>query len=187
MRTPLMRIGVAVTMAFALVQQSFSQVLPSRFDAQPIHTDVLGNAGADEFGQFQKNRGPKLFRYFLGTEETATLILDFDRPFEDGAGTDFAIVTNSELWGPLATRALFQFFLGDEFQGALIAHLRPGIVFRIELPRAGIIANRVIVTNLSPDPLGINDDATMTFDDAGVSHTIDVNPKGTTNQADPAQ
>lgn len=182
------RIGVAVVLAFAVVQQSFSHVLPPRFDTQPIDTDVLGNAGVNELGQFQKNNGPKVFRYFLGTNgEPGALILDFQRPFEDGAGTDFAIVTNSESWGPLAIRALFQFFLGGDYQGAIIARLRPDEVFRFELPRAGIIANRVIVTNLSPDPPSINDDATMTFDDAGVSHTISENPKGTTNQAGPAQ
>lgn len=157
---------------------SDAATLPTRFTQQPSNTNAFGNSAANEQGQFRRDTPVKRLQYFLGTEASAgpgALFLYFDRPFRDGPGADFAIVTGQD-WGALATTALVQFFLGDRFQGSIVVPLAPDQVFRIELPGTAGIADRVVITNLSPDPPGVNDDATMSFVDAGVSHTIAVDP-----------
>ena len=93
-------------------------------------------------------------------------------PFTAGPGNDFAILTNSQAWGPLADTALFEFLLDGVLQPPFTASLAPDQLFQFDIPGSGLVANRVVVTNTTPDPPGINNLATLTFDDAGVAYVI---------------
>ena len=155
------------------VGRALGAPLQPPFDTQPFNTDGLGNSAANLQGAFRKNGGPEQFRYFIGTNITAgSLILDFSMPFTDGPGNDFAILTNSQSWGPLADTALFEFFLGGNFQASFTASLVPDQLLQFDLPGSGIVADRIVLTNTTPDPAGINDLATMTFDNAGVAYGV---------------
>jgi hypothetical protein len=147
--------------------------LPFPFVTTPFDTDTRGNASANDSGMFRQDGGLPQWRYFLGTEGTpGSLIMDFAAPFTNGPGPDFAIVTSAESWGPRADVALFEFFLEDTFQAAFPAPLDPDKIFLFDLLGSRLVANRVIVTNLTPDPPGINELGTMTFDNAGVAHLL---------------
>ncbi|MFC1996053.1 choice-of-anchor Q domain-containing protein [Chloroflexota bacterium] len=98
--------------------------------------------------------------------------MDFAVPFTDGPGSDFAILTNSQAWGALADTALFEFFLDGTLQDSFTASLYPDELFQFDLSGSGLVADRIVVTNITPDPPGTNDLATMTFDDAGVAYPI---------------
>lgn len=133
-------------------------------------------------------------RYFIGTDVTpGSLIMNFAVPFTDGPGDDFAILTNSQSWGPLADNALFEFLLDGNLRASFIAELAADKLFRFELPGSGLVVNRVVVTNITPDPPGTNNLATMTFDAAGAAYlayeavTIDIKPGSETNPINPKQ
>jgi hypothetical protein len=161
-----------------------SATLPAPFDTAPFTTDCTGNcASRDSGGFFQKpSAGFTSLVYFVGTNITAgSLILDFALPFGNGEGKDFAILTSSESWGSLANIALFEFFLDGTLVGSFRASLAPDRLFEFELPGDNIIANRIVITNITPGPPGINDLATMTFIDAGVAHPIPSAPPCTLN------
>jgi hypothetical protein len=154
------------------VSTTFANPLPPPFDTEPFDTDVEGNSASNESGFFRKDGGPEQFRYFLGTGVTSgSLIMDFTVPFTDGPGNDFAILTNSSSWGSLADKALFEFFLQGNLQASFVESLTPDHLFEFDLPGSGLIADRVRVTNITPDPGG-NNLATMTFDDAGVAYNF---------------
>lgn len=166
--------------------------LPSPFDTEPFDTETTGNAAANLFGFFRQDGGPQLFRYFIGTNLTpGSLIMDFAVPFTDGPGNDFAILTNSQSWGPFADKALFEFFFGGNLQGSFITSLAPDQLFQFDLPGSGLVVDRVVVTNITPDPPGIDDLATMTFDDAGVAYLVgepvivDIKPGSDSNPINP--
>ncbi len=145
--------------------------LPPKYATDPFDTDVIGNGAANFSGLFRQDGGPQQFRYFIGTNVTpGSLILDFSQPFTDGAGADFALVTNSESWGVEADTALFEFFSAGVLQASFSASLLPDQVFEFDLPGTGLVADRVVVTNTTPDPPGTNNLATMTFDAAGVAY-----------------
>jgi hypothetical protein len=163
--------GVAVIFLLGLVRSASGCSLPPPFNTEPFNTDAKGNAAANLFGCFRQNGGPKQFRYFLGTNDVpGSLILDFARPFTDGPGNDFAILTNSQSWGPLADMARFDFYLGGNLQASFMASLAPDRLFEFELPGSGLVVDRVVITNITPDPPGIEGLAGMTFDDAGVAY-----------------
>jgi hypothetical protein len=168
--------------------------LSTPFSTAPFDTEATGNAAANLFGGFRQDGGPPQFRYFIGTEPTpgpGRLILDFPTPFTDGPGADFAILTNAEAWGPMADAALFEFFLNGQPVVSFIEHLGPNHLFEFDLPGDEAVANRVVVTNITPDPAGINNLATMTFDDAGVAYpllqavAVDVRPESSENTVNP--
>lgn len=147
--------------------------LPPPFDTEPIDTELAGNSAANLFGFFRQDGGPQQFRYFIGTNITpGGLTMDFAVPFTDGPGDDFAILTNSQTWGELADQALFEFFLGGNLQGSFIATLAPDQLIQFDLPGEGLVADRVVVTNITPDPPEIDNSATMTFDNAGVAYLL---------------
>ena len=166
-----------VVLALMLVAMdcTYGGALAPPFDTEPFNTDTTGNAGSNFEGSFRRLGGPPQFRYFLGTEPLPAgpgrLILTFSL-FTDGPGNDFAILTNGQSWGPLADKALFEFFLGDTLQTSFAAALAPDRLFEFELPGDDVVANRVVVTNITPDPPGVNNLAGMTFDAAGVSHPV---------------
>ncbi len=166
--------------------------LPAPFDTEPFDTEATGNSAANLFGFFRQDGGPEQFRYFLGTNFTpGSLIMDFAVPFTDGPGNDFAILTNSQAWGPLADTALFEFFLNGDLQASFVASLTPDQLFEFDLPGSGVVADRVVVTNITPDPPGIDNLATMTFDNAGVAYLvvepviIDIKPGSDSNSINP--
>lgn len=144
------------------------------FDTEPFDSDSAGNSAANTLGFFRRDAGPEQFRYFIGTNPTADglgrLILDFEARFTDGPGNDFAILTNSQSWGAQADEALFEFFLNDDLQGFFTVSLTPDELLEFDLPGEGLVANRIVISNVTPDPPGVNDLATMTFDDAGIAY-----------------
>ncbi len=156
-------------------QSAFAK-LSFPYDTEPFATDSSGvSASRDSGGHFRRpERGYFNLIYWIGTGTTpGSLILDFENPFTDAVDKDFAILTDSESWGPLADIARFEFFLNDTLQGWFDAELRPDELFEFELPGNGIIANRIVITNITPDPDGVNNLATMTFTDAGVAYPLD--------------
>lgn len=163
-----------VVMIFLLgVGGALGGPLPPPFDTEPFHTKAFGNSAANLLGFFRKDGGPRQFRYSLGTDIIAgSLLMDFATPFIDGPGNDFAILTNSQSWGPLADMALFEFFLGGTLRASFTAPLAPDQLFQFDLPGSSLVVDRIVVTNITPDPPGINNLATMTFDDAGVTYVV---------------
>ena len=82
------------------------------------------------------------------------MIFDFP-PFTDGEGDDVAILTSSLAWGPLADEALIEFFFAGKLQGSLVAKLAPDELFTFDMPTEAIeVADRVVITNITPDPPG---------------------------------
>lgn len=192
MRSFLISTGMVVILLLAAVSRTFADPLPAPFDNEPFDTDGTGNSASNLFGFFRQDGGPQQFRYFLGTNLIpGSLIMDFAVPFTDGPGNDFAILTNSQAWGPLADQALFEFFLDGNLQASFVASLAPDQLFQFDLPGTGVVANRVVVTNITPDPPGIDNLATMTFDNAGVAYLvvepviIDIKPGSDSNPINP--
>lgn len=166
-------IGVVMILLLGMAGGAFGAPLPPPFDTEPFDTHALGGSAANLLGSFRQHGGPEQFRYFLGTDVTAgSLIMDFAVPFTDGPGNDFAILTNSQNWGPLADAARFEFFLGGNPQASFTASLAPDQLFQFDLPGSSLVADRIVVTNITPDPPGINNLATMTFDNAGVAYVV---------------
>jgi len=182
--------GITVGLILALGVVGSVSALAPPFDTEPFDTGAEGTSAVNLSGSFRRDGGPEQFRYFIAPE--GSLIMDFATPFTDGQGDDFAILTNSSVWGPLADTALFEFFLDSVLQDSFTASLAPDQLFQFDLPGSGVVANRVVVTNTTPDPPGINDLATMTFDDAGVAHLlreveieIDIKPGSDPNSINP--
>lgn len=145
--------------------------LAAPFDTPPANADSTGASSNNDQGMFFKaGTGPNR-RFFLGTSDNVNigngkLILDFAEPFEDGDGDDFALLAGPG-WGELADTALIEFFLGGALQGSIPASLSEGQLFTFEMPGVGTQADRVVISNTTPDPAGVNDLATMVFDNAG--------------------
>jgi hypothetical protein len=171
----LMTISAVLTLLLSMVVGGvIAAPLPPPFDTEPFHTNGQGNSAANLFGSFRQDDGPGQLRWFIGTNITpGGLIMDFPR-FTDGPGKDFAILTNSQSWGPLADRAQFEFFLDNKLQASLTASLAPDRLFQFELPGSGLVGDRIVVKNITLDPPGINDLATMTFDNAGIAHAVPI-------------
>lgn len=143
------------------------------FNTKPIDFDGFGNSAQNLEGCFRDNGGPQERRVFLGTNFVpGRLTLIFAVPFTDGPGDDFALLTASQSWGPLASTALIEFLLGGATQATFDSVLAPSQLFTFELPGTDVIADSVRITNTSPDPPGIDNLAGMTFDDAAVAHVI---------------
>jgi hypothetical protein len=192
MRSSVISTAVLIILLLGLVNSTFGDPLPPPFDTEPFDTELAGNSAANLFGFFRQDGGPEQFRYFIGTNFTpGSLTMDFATPFTDGPGNDFAILTNSQAWGPLADKALFEFFFRGNLQASFIASLTPDELFQFDLPGSGLVVDRVVVTNITPDPEGINDLATMTFDNAGVAYLvgesviIDIKPGNDSNFINP--
>ena len=154
-------------------------VLPSPFDTPPYDSDTSGNSSGRNSGGFfpRVSQGWTHLVYWLGTDSTppGSLILDFAVPFTDGPGSDFAILTGGEAWGYLAGPAEFKFYMGGTFLASFTANLGPSTQFAFDLPGDSIIANRIVIVNMTPDPPGINGYGSMEFLDAGVAYTTDAN------------
>jgi len=151
-------------------------VLTPPFDTPPYDTDSKGSSARRNSGGFlpDVDKGYTNLVYWIGTDSTppGSLILDFRLPFIDGAGNDFAILTGGESWGSLADQAEFKFYLAGTFIDSFSASLGPSAQFAFDLPSSGMVADRIIITNITPDPPGINNLASMEFLDAGVAYAI---------------
>ena len=163
-----------VTMFLLGAVGAFGSPLPLPFNTEPFDVSAVGNSGADFLGFFRQHGGPEQLEISIGTNPPAgSLIMDFAVPFTDGPGNDFAILTSSRSWGPLADKASFQFFLGGNLQGSFTASLAPDQLFQFDLPGSNLVADRIVVTNITPNPVpGVNDLAGMTFDNAGVAYIV---------------
>jgi hypothetical protein len=151
-------------------------VLSSPFDTPPYDTDSSGHSARRNSGGFLPDfdEGYNNLVYWIGTDTTppGSLILNFNTFFTDGAGDDFAILTGGESWGSLADQAEFKFYSAGSFVDSFTASLAPSTLFAFDLPGSGMIANRIIITNITTDPPGTNDLASMEFLDAGVAYPI---------------
>ncbi len=169
----LRRAVVLATLLLGAAGTAFADSVPPPFLTRPFDIDTFGNSALNYLGSFRQDGGPPQFRVFLGTDLIpGSLIMYFALPFTDGPGNDFAILTNSQSWGPLAGTALFEFYFGNDLQASFTAQLGPDQLFQFELPGTGLVVNHVVVTNITPDPPGINNLACMTFDDAGAAYPI---------------
>ena len=175
MNTGRLKSILTLAMTFWIGAPVFGAALPPFYANRPGDVVATGNSASNLNGRFQMRGSQPVYQIFLGTEQSGgvgALVLNFDRPFEDGPGGDFALVTGTESWGPQATKVLVQFFLGEKLQTSMIRHMWADAVFAFEMPLGAMVANRVVITNISPDPPGINDEATMSFVDAGVSYVV---------------
>lgn len=176
MNTKILILLLAASSACAQIYISTS--LPEDFSIAPSSTDGFGNSARRDSGGFLKNPSQHYEHlvYWIGTNLTAgSLILDYSTPFTDGVGYDFALTTGSEVWGALASTASLSFYFG----GTLLAYiddfsLTSGATYAFEMPGDGLIVSRVVITNTTPDPSGINDLATMEFIDAGAAYVSSV-------------
>jgi len=97
--------------------------------------------------------------------------MDFTDPFENGPGSDFAILTGAEPWGIYAGPVTFDFYLNGNLQGSLNTQLLENTLNEFELPGQVMLANRIILINMAPD-LGANNDTDLEILDAGVRYTV---------------
>jgi hypothetical protein len=165
--------GLALILALGIFGHAFGASMPAPFNTEPFTVDARGNAAGNSLGSFRANGGPPVTRIFLGTNFIpGTLIMDWAEPFRDGPGDDFAILTSPQGWGALADRALFQVFSEGEFQTSFTASLGPGQLFRFDFPDNNVVGDRIILTNITPDPPEVNNLADMAFDNAGVTTAV---------------
>ena len=169
----------AMSLLLGPIVSHAQSTLPERFVSQPENVEAIGNSAANTNGHFRVRGQADMLRIFLGTNTEGgsmpgALMMQFERPFQDGQGVDFAFVTHSEGWGERAGRVLVQFFLGSELQGGVVVRVEPDRVFRVELPGIAMIANRVVITNITPDTAGIDDSGTITLDDAGAAFPVPI-------------
>ncbi len=142
------------------------------FDTPPIDTEFYGVSwGSDYYpaiGHLPHNGYKNLI---IGTAAGSILTLQFQNPFTDGSGDDFAIRTGPGNigWGYLADQAEFSFYMDNTFLGSFIAQLNmPGTTFTFELPGENMTANKICIENLAVYQ-GNWDDTTITYVDAGVT------------------
>lgn len=151
-------LAVCAAAAALAVSPTGAVPLAAPFDTAPSQASPAGVASSNNQGMFVEN-GNADRRYFLGVSDNpnlapGSLTLDFDQPFEDGPGDDFAILTNGTSWGNQADTALFEFFLGGALQTSFSASLAPDQLFTFDLPGTGVQADRVVITNTAPVPTG---------------------------------
>jgi hypothetical protein len=136
------------------------------FTQRPILVTAVGNsAGADNGGCLTNGIFDDL-SIALGTDAVSgpgTLKVEFASPFTDGPGDEFAVRTGA--FGPQGGPALLQFLLNGSLQYAAVVSLVPDQLLTFSL-RQFATANQVWITNISPDPAGVNDLATISFVDA---------------------
>lgn len=130
----------------------------------PFDVEGSGACAANLNGQFVRGEQVGL-RIFLGTDGTAGRL---EMRFADqckGGETAFVIKTAAEGWGPLAGAVLIEFFTGTKLRDSIDATLLADRENSFSL-KPGVHFDRVLVTNTAPDPPGVNDDATVTLDNA---------------------
>lgn len=81
----------------------------------------------------------------------------------------YLVLTSRQSCGPLADTARFDMSGQLILTGSFSARVQADQLMQFELPGEGLVANRIIVTNTTPDPPGIDNLGTMTFDNAGVA------------------
>jgi hypothetical protein len=162
--------------------------LPPPFTIEPFDTELAGNSAGNLLGSFRQDGGPEQFEYFIGTNITpGSVTMDFAIPFTDGPGNDFALLTGFQ-FGPLADMAQFDFYFGGNLRASFTAPLAPNQVFEFELPGDGLVVDRVVVTNVTPDLPGFDDDAGMDLKNAGAAYlvgepvSIDIKPTSDSNR-----
>ena len=168
-------IGVMEVLLIFVFIQDVSAELAYPYDNAPFTSGGGGNSAGRNSGGYLNRPESNYYSLisWIGTNNIpGYLQLDFEIPFTDGQGNDFAILTSSESWGYLADIAQFSFYLDGSLQGSFDAHLIADNLHEFDLPGDNIVANRIVITNITPDPPGINDNATMAFIDAGVAYTV---------------
>jgi hypothetical protein len=152
--------------------------LPPPFSTPPYDSDTDGASASRASGGFfpRISRGQTNVVYWIGTDSppgfSGSLTLRFNTPFTDRAGNDFAVLTGWECWGELADQAEFKFYRENTFIDSFSASLGPNAVFAFDLPGCGMVADRIVITNITPDPPGANNLATMEFRDAGIAYVV---------------
>lgn len=136
------------------------------FTQAPVLATAVGNSAQAHTGCFTTWAGSDM-AVFLGTDAfvgPGTLKLDFAETFTDGPGDEFALRTGT-FWGPEGGPALLQFLLNGVLQYSRVTTLAPDGLFTFSLgPFAS--ANQVWITNIAPDPPGVNNLTTITLIDA---------------------
>jgi len=165
-----MRVVTKVVIALLMVWPTVAAADPicpigAPFTVRPSGADAVGNSAGAPGGCFSKPGGPDGLIMFLGTNLTpGTLAIDFARTLIDVPGTDdFAVLTGAA-WGALAGAARFEFLLNGIANLTFDTVLAPSQLFTFNLN--GRSANQVRITNIAPDPPGVNDLAAMSFVDA---------------------
>lgn len=155
--------------------------IPAPFTIAPSHITLTGNSGGGEGpGCFVSNAFEHLV-VGIGTNPVplppivpGTIGLDFAGIVHDLPGDDFAVQTFS-FWGPLAGAARVEFWLNGERQSFIDTTFAPSQLFTFNL--GGVSADQIRLINIAPDPLGVNDLATMSFMDARVTNLTATTPE----------
>jgi hypothetical protein len=144
----------------------------------PVEPYDIDGGVRNSQGLFRENGGPEEFRVFLGIEPgNRDFTLNFETSFIDGPGDDFAILSAEQIvgvWGPFADTAKFDLYLNGLLVSSFTASLEPATINHFDLPGSGIIANQIVVTNVTPSPPPPFNNAVvqMAFDNAGVAHLL---------------
>lgn len=149
-------------------------MLDAPYDTAPANTSGTGNSASRvEEGALWNADDQTTLIYWLGTDSTppGTLIMDFANPFENGPGSDFAILTGDETWGIYAGPVTFDFYLNGNLQGSLNTQLLPNTLNEFALPSQVMLANRIDLINMGPN-VGANNDADLEILDAGVRYSV---------------
>ena len=137
--------------------------LGAPFTLRPVMVSAVGNSAFADNGGCLSNAMFDDLSSYLGTDATVgpgTLKLTFASPFTDQPGDEFAVRTGA--FGPQGGPALLQFLLNGALQYSTVATLVPNSVLTFGLNAFGA-ANEVWITNLAPDPPGVDDLATISF------------------------
>jgi hypothetical protein len=176
----LMRVVTKMAIALLMVWPTVAHADPicpigSPFTVRPATADALGNSDGEPGGCFSNPSGLSGLAIGLGTNLTpGTLILDFATTLVDVPGIDdFALMTGA--FGALATLARFDFLLDGAVNMTFNTPLAGNQLFTFDLN--GVRANQIRVTNITPDPPGINNLATMTFVDAAGAAAVSATPE----------
>ena len=114
----------------------------------PVFTDATGNAASGAGGKF-----PSGLLYYLGTNGTAgALLIDFD------ADCRALVIETGGFW-PYASNVRIAFYKGNH-KATINSTLSAYSVRQFDRARK---FDKVILTNTTPDPVGINNDGGMTI------------------------
>lgn len=179
MQNKLRTICIATIIAAGMLLTIFSNIafckMNAPFDTPPIDADTEGVSwGSDLFPTIGHLPHSVYTNLIIGSASGSTLTLQFQNPFTDGSGDDFAICTGpSNLdWGYLADQVEFSFYMDNTFEGSFISQLNtPGTIFTFELPGEHMIANKICIKNLATYQ-GNWDDTDITYVDAGVAYSV---------------
>jgi hypothetical protein len=171
-----------LVLAFVLcpITRMGADCAPPEYTIKPFFAFCVGPCAYNHQGCFSINGDPYR-EYFLGSykdrstkhdQEVSVFEMDFDTPFTDGPGPDFAIRTGPQ--PSAAAKVQLQFYLDDAPVATLNVTLLADQLNEFDLGLSGqrhVAANRVVLTDKesvtdpkSPKPLGIS------LEDAGAAY-----------------